>query len=145
MFQNDQCLLNCKKFLVTIFFPSHSFSELWNQPAQSCSFCLVWNDSILNVTPQLQSLISNHNFLMLSSFCHSHSFSSLLCFLCFSFFVCLCHVCSQNYFADAWNTFDALIVVGSVVDIAITEINVSSHFVTHTCQPHFDTSQRALL
>ncbi|XP_041654848.1 voltage-dependent L-type calcium channel subunit alpha-1D-like [Cheilinus undulatus] len=30
---------------------------------------------------------------------------------------------SQNYFADAWNTFDALIVVGSVVDIAITEIN----------------------
>uniref|UniRef100_A0A3B3WSI0 Voltage-dependent L-type calcium channel subunit alpha n=1 Tax=Poecilia mexicana TaxID=48701 RepID=A0A3B3WSI0_9TELE len=32
----------------------------------------------------------------------------------------------RNYFADAWNTFDALIVVGSVVDIAITEINVSS-------------------
>ncbi|KAF1390714.1 hypothetical protein PFLUV_G00060870 [Perca fluviatilis] len=32
-------------------------------------------------------------------------------------------VLSQNYFADAWNTFDALIVVGSVVDIAITEIN----------------------
>uniref|UniRef100_A0A8B9LDF0 Voltage-dependent L-type calcium channel subunit alpha n=1 Tax=Astyanax mexicanus TaxID=7994 RepID=A0A8B9LDF0_ASTMX len=32
----------------------------------------------------------------------------------------------RHYFADAWNTFDALIVVGSVVDIAITEINVSS-------------------
>uniref|UniRef100_A0A8D3ARS5 Voltage-dependent L-type calcium channel subunit alpha n=1 Tax=Scophthalmus maximus TaxID=52904 RepID=A0A8D3ARS5_SCOMX len=31
----------------------------------------------------------------------------------------------RNYFADAWNTFDALIVVGSVVDIAITEINVT--------------------
>uniref|UniRef100_A0AAQ4PQR8 Voltage-dependent L-type calcium channel subunit alpha n=1 Tax=Gasterosteus aculeatus aculeatus TaxID=481459 RepID=A0AAQ4PQR8_GASAC len=29
----------------------------------------------------------------------------------------------RNYFADAWNTFDALIVVGSVVDIAITEVN----------------------
>ncbi|XP_048067144.1 voltage-dependent L-type calcium channel subunit alpha-1D isoform X8 [Megalobrama amblycephala] len=29
----------------------------------------------------------------------------------------------QHYFADAWNTFDALIVVGSIVDIAITEIN----------------------
>uniref|UniRef100_A0A3Q3Q6R8 Voltage-dependent L-type calcium channel subunit alpha n=1 Tax=Monopterus albus TaxID=43700 RepID=A0A3Q3Q6R8_MONAL len=29
----------------------------------------------------------------------------------------------RNYFADAWNTFDALIVVGSMVDIAITEIN----------------------
>uniref|UniRef100_A0A3B3Z834 Voltage-dependent L-type calcium channel subunit alpha n=1 Tax=Periophthalmus magnuspinnatus TaxID=409849 RepID=A0A3B3Z834_9GOBI len=33
----------------------------------------------------------------------------------------------RNYFADAWNTFDALIVVGSVVDIAITEINVTEH------------------
>ncbi|KAL1269165.1 hypothetical protein QQF64_031454, partial [Cirrhinus molitorella] len=29
-----------------------------------------------------------------------------------------------DYFADAWNTFDALIVVGSIVDIVITEINV---------------------
>lgn len=32
----------------------------------------------------------------------------------------------QHYFVDAWNTFDALIVVGSVVDIAITEVNVSN-------------------
>ena len=32
---------------------------------------------------------------------------------------------TQHYFADAWNAFDALLVVGSVVDIAITEINVS--------------------
>ncbi|XP_059359002.1 voltage-dependent L-type calcium channel subunit alpha-1D isoform X4 [Carassius carassius] len=32
-------------------------------------------------------------------------------------------ILSQHYFADAWNTFDALIVVGSIVDIAITEIN----------------------
>uniref|UniRef100_A0A8C5TW44 Ion transport domain-containing protein n=1 Tax=Malurus cyaneus samueli TaxID=2593467 RepID=A0A8C5TW44_9PASS len=31
----------------------------------------------------------------------------------------------QHYFCDAWNTFDALIVVGSVVDIAVTEVNVS--------------------
>uniref|UniRef100_A0A674BC24 Voltage-dependent L-type calcium channel subunit alpha n=1 Tax=Salmo trutta TaxID=8032 RepID=A0A674BC24_SALTR len=29
----------------------------------------------------------------------------------------------RHYFTDAWNTFDALIVVGSVVDIAITEVN----------------------
>ncbi|KAL1269174.1 hypothetical protein QQF64_031463 [Cirrhinus molitorella] len=29
----------------------------------------------------------------------------------------------KHYFADAWNTFDALIVVGSIIDIAITEIN----------------------
>uniref|UniRef100_G3Q812 Voltage-dependent L-type calcium channel subunit alpha n=1 Tax=Gasterosteus aculeatus aculeatus TaxID=481459 RepID=G3Q812_GASAC len=32
----------------------------------------------------------------------------------------------RHYFVDAWNTFDALIVVGSIVDIAITEVNVSS-------------------
>ncbi|KAM6468744.1 voltage-dependent L-type calcium channel subunit alpha-1F isoform 3-T4 [Liasis olivaceus] len=31
----------------------------------------------------------------------------------------------KHYFVDAWNTFDALIVVGSVVDIAVTEINSS--------------------
>uniref|UniRef100_A0A8B9JLF1 Calcium channel, voltage-dependent, L type, alpha 1D subunit, a n=1 Tax=Astyanax mexicanus TaxID=7994 RepID=A0A8B9JLF1_ASTMX len=36
--------------------------------------------------------------------------------------VCVC-VCVCHYFTDAWNTFDALIVVGSVVDIAITEVN----------------------
>nr|pir calcium channel protein alpha-1 chain, dihydropyridine-sensitive, cardiac - rat (fragments) [Rattus norvegicus] len=28
-----------------------------------------------------------------------------------------------HYFCDAWNTFDALIVVGSIVDIAITEVH----------------------
>uniref|UniRef100_A0A3B3HSQ4 Voltage-dependent L-type calcium channel subunit alpha n=1 Tax=Oryzias latipes TaxID=8090 RepID=A0A3B3HSQ4_ORYLA len=39
----------------------------------------------------------------------------------------------RHYFADAWNTFDALIVVGSVVDIAITEVNVSTAF--FSCSP----------
>uniref|UniRef100_A0A4X2LTD0 Voltage-dependent L-type calcium channel subunit alpha n=1 Tax=Vombatus ursinus TaxID=29139 RepID=A0A4X2LTD0_VOMUR len=29
----------------------------------------------------------------------------------------------KHYFCDAWNAFDALIVVGSVVDIAVTEVN----------------------
>lgn len=31
----------------------------------------------------------------------------------------------QHYFVDAWNSFDALIVVGSVVDIIVTEFSVS--------------------
>ncbi|KAI5135332.1 Voltage-Dependent L-Type Calcium Channel Subunit Alpha-1F [Manis pentadactyla] len=31
----------------------------------------------------------------------------------------------KHYFADAWNTFDALIVLGSIVDIAVTEVNSS--------------------
>ncbi|KAG8438803.1 hypothetical protein GDO86_005119 [Hymenochirus boettgeri] len=33
----------------------------------------------------------------------------------------------KHYFCDAWNTFDALIVVGSIVDIAITELNPGEH------------------
>ncbi|XP_078064004.1 voltage-dependent L-type calcium channel subunit alpha-1F, partial [Mustelus asterias] len=33
----------------------------------------------------------------------------------------------KHYFCDAWNTFDALIVVGSVMDIAVTEINNGGH------------------
>ncbi|XP_037368962.1 voltage-dependent L-type calcium channel subunit alpha-1F isoform X2 [Talpa occidentalis] len=33
----------------------------------------------------------------------------------------------KHYFSDAWNTFDALIVVGSVVDIAVTEVNNGGH------------------
>uniref|UniRef100_A0A8C1N5N0 Voltage-dependent L-type calcium channel subunit alpha n=1 Tax=Cyprinus carpio TaxID=7962 RepID=A0A8C1N5N0_CYPCA len=41
-------------------------------------------------------------------------------------------ILSQHYFADAWNTFDALIVVGSIVDIAITEINVSRSMIQNT-------------
>ncbi|XP_026111428.1 LOW QUALITY PROTEIN: voltage-dependent L-type calcium channel subunit alpha-1F-like [Carassius auratus] len=32
----------------------------------------------------------------------------------------------RHYFIDAWNSFDALIVVGSVVDIVVTEFSVSS-------------------
>uniref|UniRef100_A0A8C1P0K1 Voltage-dependent L-type calcium channel subunit alpha n=1 Tax=Cyprinus carpio TaxID=7962 RepID=A0A8C1P0K1_CYPCA len=34
----------------------------------------------------------------------------------------------RHYFIDAWNSFDALIVVGSVVDIVVTEFSVSSSF-----------------
>lgn len=43
-----------------------------------------------------------------------------------SFFLSVPPTPTQHYFVDAWNTFDALIVVGSIVDIAITEVNVSS-------------------
>lgn len=49
--------------------------------------------------------------------------SYVLFFCCF---FCVLSAPTQHYFVDAWNTFDALIVVGSIVDIAITEVNVSS-------------------
>lgn len=34
----------------------------------------------------------------------------------------------QHYFIDPWNSFDALIVVGSVLDIAVSEFSVSLFF-----------------
>lgn len=34
---------------------------------------------------------------------------------------------TQHYFIDAWNSFDALIVVGSLVDIMIAEFSVCNH------------------
>ncbi|XP_015671692.1 voltage-dependent L-type calcium channel subunit alpha-1D [Protobothrops mucrosquamatus] len=46
---------------------------------------------------------------------------------------------ADHYFTDAWNTFDALIVVGSVVDIAITEVNVKNHI----CSPAMNTEDSA--
>jgi len=45
--------------------------------------------------------------------------------------LCLVHVltniltCWQNYFGDAWNVFDFVIVLGSFIDIVYTEVNVS--------------------
>uniref|UniRef100_A0A669CMJ0 Voltage-dependent L-type calcium channel subunit alpha n=1 Tax=Oreochromis niloticus TaxID=8128 RepID=A0A669CMJ0_ORENI len=41
----------------------------------------------------------------------------------------------NHYFVDAWNSFDALIVVGSVVDIVVTEFSVS------TCDSGEDSSR----
>lgn len=33
---------------------------------------------------------------------------------------------TQGYFGDAWNVFDALVVIGSIVDIVLSEIDVSN-------------------
>jgi len=32
----------------------------------------------------------------------------------------------QNYFKDSWNVFDFITVVGSIIDVLVTEVNVSS-------------------
>lgn len=31
--------------------------------------------------------------------------------------------CFQNYFGDAWNTTDFILVVGSIIDIVVTQVN----------------------
>ncbi|XP_045444376.1 voltage-dependent L-type calcium channel subunit alpha-1C isoform X20 [Pipistrellus kuhlii] len=46
----------------------------------------------------------------------------------------------KHYFCDAWNTFDALIVVGSIVDIAITEVNPSEH---SQCSPLMNAEENS--
>uniref|UniRef100_A0A2I3HJT5 Voltage-dependent L-type calcium channel subunit alpha n=1 Tax=Nomascus leucogenys TaxID=61853 RepID=A0A2I3HJT5_NOMLE len=33
----------------------------------------------------------------------------------------------KGYFSDAWNTFDSLIVIGSIIDVALSEADVSMH------------------
>lgn len=100
---------------------------------EKCTICQV----------KLQKLVlSKHSapsFSTLYQWLYHHNFGFLFCvsLSCpcplphpYTFFLLLSHIlfggCEQHYFTDAWNTFDALIVVGSVVDIAITEINVSS-------------------
>lgn len=40
--------------------------------------------------------------------------------------------CSQNYFKDAWNIFDCVTVLGSITDILVTELGVSSR-IWDTC------------
>lgn len=32
---------------------------------------------------------------------------------------------SQGYFGDPWNVFDFLIVIGSIVDVVLSEVDVS--------------------
>lgn len=40
-------------------------------------------------------------------------------------------ILNQNYFGDAWNVFDFIIVLGSFIDIVYSEVNVS--FLTIPC------------
>ena len=34
----------------------------------------------------------------------------------------------QNYFGDPWNAFDFVIVLGSLIDIGMAQLNVSSKY-----------------
>lgn len=36
-----------------------------------------------------------------------------------------CYLSVQGYFGDPWNVFDFIIVVGSVVDVILSEVDVS--------------------
>lgn len=92
-------------------------------------------------------------FFSLLYFCSFHfSMSYVLSF--FSVVFSVLSASTQHYFVDAWNTFDALIVVGSIVDIAITEVNVSSPTPSlpaclllpfpHTERPSVDTHRACL-
>lgn len=86
---------------------------------------LILSLLLLLKTPVLMYIMFYLIFLLsplLSVFPFLNVLCSVLFFCCFS----VLSTPMQHYFVDAWNTFDALIVVGSIVDIAITEVNVSS-------------------
>lgn len=39
---------------------------------------------------------------------------------------------TQNYFGDAWNTFDFIIVLGSIIDIVVSQVNELKNQVRRT-------------
>ncbi|KFV83840.1 Voltage-dependent L-type calcium channel subunit alpha-1C, partial [Struthio camelus australis] len=41
--------------------------------------------------------------------------------------------CSKGYFSDPWNVFDFLIVIGSIIDVILSETNVRSLFLLCCC------------
>lgn len=55
---------------------------------------------------------------------------------------CVCHRI-QGYVGDAWNVFDALVVIGSVVDIILSQ--VERRQTVQLCQPLFLPLQMLLL
>lgn len=77
-------------------------------------------------------LMSPHILLFSSLSCSlffSVPVSSLLLSLAFLYFFFPSFLCwSQNYFKDAWNIFDCVTVLGSITDILVTELGVSTRF-----------------
>ena len=49
--------------------------------------------------------------------------------------MCICPS-AQGYFGDPWNVFDFLIVVGSVVDVILSEVDVSTNTNNDNNHPH---------
>lgn len=41
------------------------------------------------------------------------------------------YLSAQGYFGDPWNVFDFIIVIGSVVDVILSEVDVSKCDKTH--------------
>lgn len=115
-------------------------------------FCCFFPFLLLLKTPVLMYVMVFILFFLLSPLIFVLSiFLNVLCFVLFFCCFPFLSIPTQHYFVDAWNTFDALIVVGSIVDIAITEVNVSSPnslppflpacsaIPTHTNRPSADT------
>lgn len=42
---------------------------------------------------------------------------------------------TQGYFGDPWNVFDFLIVIGSIIDVILSEIDVSAGLLGHKDVP----------
>ncbi|XP_031238987.1 voltage-dependent L-type calcium channel subunit alpha-1C isoform X7 [Mastomys coucha] len=84
------------------------------------------------------------SFMPLLFFCFHFPPPCVFCFFLFCLFVSFSLSWlfrpMQHYFCDAWNTFDALIVVGSIVDIAITEVHPAEHT---QCSPSMSAEENS--
>lgn len=125
----------------------------WTSMTDRCcsSSAVLFSFNFVDFFPSvlLQALLYIMFFLSLSFISVFHFFWCLTFCPFFLLFLSVLSTPMQHYFVDAWNTFDALIVVGSIVDIAITEVNVSSPTPSlpaclllpfpHTERPRIDT------
>lgn len=118
--------LCCSFFLPGVTCSSHG--QAW--PIAAVLPLLSFSFNFVDFFPSvllLQTLLYIMFFISLLYFCFFSPFFDVLRSVLFSVvFFSVLSTPMQHYFVDAWNTFDALIVVGSIVDIAITEVNVSS-------------------
>lgn len=75
-------------------------------------------------------LLSSVTSLLLQWFDNTSICFSAFTFVHFPLFPCFLSLfwIIQHYFIDAWNSFDALIVVGSLVDIMIAEFSVCNYY-----------------
>lgn len=120
--------INIYKMCIYIYTHTHTCAHVccFSFSRQYCLFCFVFS--------------LDHRFC-LTNFClckTKQKYANIWHFMCNH--KRLHPACSvQGYFSDAWNTFDSLIVIGSIVDVVLSEADVSIPQLTFP-SPYFSFS-----